>query len=63
LHDAVERREVARVVPDGGIEHDVPYVGEYRRWRTGGLRQRIDLDFPAVGDRIADIGIAVAFQV
>ena len=62
LHDAVERLEEAQVVGNGRVVDDVDRIDEHRRRRVGRLRQRIDLDPLAVGDRLGDVGVAAALE-
>ena len=63
LHEAVERLEEAQVVGDRAVEHDVDRIDELRRRRIGRLRERIELDPLAVGDRLGDVGVAAALQI
>ena len=63
LHDPIEMDEKALVVADRGIEQDILHISEDRRWRSRGLRNRINLDALAVSDRLCDVGIAMAGEI
>lgn len=60
LDDAVKRLEVAQIVRNCRIKHDINCVGEYCGWRVLRLCERVKLDPRAIRDGLGNVGIATA---